>query len=232
MAWIEQQNCDMLRGWANRASMPLLASSADGKIHWCNAAFESLIGYSEFELTSGQGGKGISWQQLSVDDESLLADTKMVDELLAGRREQYTVRKQYRPKNEKPIWVELHVLRYPFTGTVECFLVVVNPLKNGSQLAAQIASEQMAAVIEKLEELKAHSKIVAAETAIEIKAQLAPKNEVEQMAGLMARLIVKHPKSMAFIALVILCLFIGAQLVQAVNSAKQILSPTVQAQQP
>lgn len=223
MPWLAQQDCDLVRTWARKSAIPLIASSPSGKIHWCNEAFENLLGYSEFELAFAQGGKGMTWHQLSVDDDNLLADQKMVDELLAGRREHCTVRKQYRPKNEKPIWAELNVLRYPETGDIQYFLVIAIPLKNGSQAAAQIASEQMSQVISKLEELKEHHR----HSIVKIEAAIAPKTESEQIAGAMARVINNNPRKAGFAVLVLLVMVLGTQLVQAVEAVKRMMGMQV-----
>lgn len=170
------------------------------------------MGYSEYELTVGNGGKGISWLTLSVDDDNLLADAKMADELGAGRRDQYTIRKQYRPKNDKPIWVELSVLRYPMEGDLHCCLVIVNPLKNGHQAAAQIASEQMAQVTSKIEELKA-----------DMRSYYNAKDDREVAVIALTRLGIRYPKTFIFAVLLFLTLVMGAQFVTAVNGVKEML---------
>lgn len=222
MGWLEDEHCDTIKHWIKHSTIPKICSAENGEIYWANEAFEELIGYSEYELTTGQNGKGIKWTSLSVDDGNLEADRKMVSELVAGRREKYTVRKQYLPKNDKPIWVELHVLRYPVAGQLQCFLVTVNPLKNGNQVAAQVATDALKNVLVGIEEIKTHQDKLAGSIVETVTENLKPRTEAEQIASAAARLINAHPRASGIFALVVITMILGTQLVQAVDAVKRM----------
>ncbi len=228
MSWLAQQDCELLRTWARTSPVPLLASEAQGKILWCNEAFEEFIGYSQYELTLGQSGNGMTWMQLSTNDGNLVADQRMTEELVAGRRERYSVKKQYLPKNERPAWVEIHVMRWPFTGNIQCFLVIVEPLKNGSQASAQIASETMSRVITKLDEIKAEHKAALIDHVDKVKQEMVPKSGVHQIFAGFADLAVRNPRAAVVVAIVFSLLIGGSSLLSAINNAKELIGLPVQ----
>lgn len=229
MAWIAQQDCELLRTWISKSKNCLLTSLHDGRILWCNEAFEEFIGYSQYELTIGHNGKGISWPQITLQDGSFEADTMMVEELVAGRRQSYTVRKQYIPKNEKPTWVELNVTRWPFEGDIACFLVEVTPLKNGTAAAAQIASEQMSQVLHKLEDFKKETVTVLNAQAEKFEAATGPKTEVEKAILSLTRLGVANPKLALAAFMAFLLLLGGSNAVSFINGMRQLMGIPVQA---
>lgn len=212
MSWLVSKDCEMLRAWVRKNRVSMLAAGQDGRIYWANEAFETLLGYSEYELTQGRNGAGIKWTDISVNDSSLLADQKMVDELVAGRRDDFSVRKQYLPKNDKPIWVEIHVMRWPTGGEVDCFLVTVQHLKDGSQAAAEIAMKAFDDLTLELQSLK--SIVVQS---------LAKLTDAEIMAGAIARTINRYPRASGIVCTVILVMLLGSQLVQAVEATKRMM---------
>lgn len=207
MPWLQEADCALLKSWLQNTSVPSITSAVDGKIYWCNKAFEEMIGYSEFELTLGQGGRGISWHQLSVSDDSLEADKKMTEELMAGRRVEYTCRKRYIPKDQNPIWVELHVMRWPREGTdVHCFLVIVLPLHRATNYSTQIIMDQI-----KL--LRENQEIILKEST---------RGNIETLAISLARIINANPKPAAMVFLFILAMLLGSELLRAVETIKKL----------
>jgi PAS domain S-box-containing protein len=207
MPWLQEADCALLKSWLQNTSVPSITSAVDGRIYWCNKAFEEMIGYSEFELTLGQGGRGISWYQLSVSDDSLEADKKMTEELMAGRRVEYTCRKRYIPKNQSPIWVELHVMRWPREGTdVHCFLVIILPLHQETNYSTQIIMDQI-----KL--LRENQEIILKEST---------RGNIETLAISLARIINANPKPAAMVFLFILAMLLGSELLRAVETIKKL----------
>lgn len=207
MPWLQEADCALLKSWLQNTSVPSITSAVDGKIYWCNKAFEEMIGYSEYELTLGQGGKGTSWYQLSVTDDSLEADKKMTEELMAGRRVEYTCRKRYIPKNQSPIWVELHVMRWPREGTdVHCFLVIILPLHQETNYSTQIIMDQI-----KL--LRENQEIILKEST---------RGNIETLAISLARIINANPKPAAMVFLFILAMLLGSELLRAVETIKKL----------
>jgi len=207
MPWLQEADCALLKSWLQNTSVPSITSAVDGKIYWCNKAFEEMIGYSEYELTLGQGGRGISWYQLSVSEDSLEADKKMTEELMAGRRVEYTCRKRYIPKNQNPIWVELHVMRWPREGTdVHCFLVIILPLHQETNYSTQIIMDQI-----KL--LRENQEIILKEST---------RGNIETLAISLARIINANPKPAAMVFLFILAMLLGSELLRAVETIKKL----------
>lgn len=207
MTWLASKDCEMLRTWARKNRVPMLASAADGRIHWTNESFENLLGYNEYELTSGK-----KWTDISVNDSSLEADERMVDELVSGRRDEFSVRKQYLPKNSSPVWVEIHVMRWPTGGSVDCFLVTVVPLKDGSQAVAEIAMDAIADLKKELEIIK-----------VLFNQSLSKLTDSEIVAGAIARVINRYPRAAAITCMVMLVMLLGSQLVQAVEATKRMM---------
>ena len=207
MPWLQEADCALLKSWLQNAAVPSMTSGVDGRNYWCNKAFEEMIGYSEYELTLGQGGRGISWYQLSVSEDSLEADKKMTEELMAGRRVEYTCRKRYNPKNQNPIWVELHVMRWPREGTdVHCFLVIVMPLHQETNYSTQIIMDQI-----KL--LRENQEIILKEST---------RGNIETLAISLARIINANPKPAAMVFLFILAMLLGSELLRAVETIKKL----------
>lgn len=207
MPWLQEADCALLKSWLQNTSVPSITSAVDGRIYWCNKAFEEMIGYSEYELTIGQGGRGISWHQLSVADDSLEADMKMSEELVAGRRIEYTCRKRYVPKNQNPIWVELHVMRWPREGTdVHCFLVIAMPIQQETNYSTQLIMDQIKLLL-------ANQEVLLKETT---------RSDTENIAMAIARVINSNPKRAAIVFMFILAMLLGSEMLRAVETLKKL----------
>jgi PAS domain S-box-containing protein len=135
--WISEVDDKILRTWVKHCPALKLVSTADFRILYANDSFCEWIGYTLKELQS------IGWKRISVDDESLQADIKAVNDIVDGYQSTYRVQKQYIPKNGKPEWGLLSVMRYPATGDLVCFLCTFEPLKNGTQTAFNMAMERI-----------------------------------------------------------------------------------------
>lgn len=221
MPWLQEADCALLKTWLLNSSVPSLTSASDGRIYWCNKAFEELLGYSEYELTIGQGGRGISWHQLSVSDDSFEADKKMTEELIAGRRTDYTCRTRYIPKNQSPIWVELHVMRWPREGDdVSCFLVIAMPLQQETNYSTQIITDQIKFLGTTLHELSQNQEVILKETT---------RSDTETIAIALARVINANPKRAAMVFLFILAMLLGSELLRAVETIKKLTGLSVPA---
>lgn len=118
---------------ALKHGLPFLRSGGNFEIHSVNAAFEELLGYSEYEL------KKKGWKGLSVQNEDFEADMAITAELVTGKRQSMTVIKSYVSKLGVPIPGQLLAIRYPQgTEPMQCALCFFVPLANGSKAALSL----------------------------------------------------------------------------------------------
>jgi len=146
MTWLAIQDRQLLEITIRHLECCILTSTVDGKILWANAAFVDWSGYTLSEL------QAMSWMDLSVRDGSLLAD-KFEAKQLDGYQQEYRVRKQYIPKQSKPVWGMLRVLRYPAIGELQCCICTWHPVADQSQEAYDLATESIDKMSSELQKL-------------------------------------------------------------------------------
>lgn len=217
--WLNDQPLDFFTTSFRNVDIPMLISGTKGEIYWVNKAFEDFIGYNSWELTKGSDGKGISWEKLSVNDENLEADKAMLKEAIEGNVSSYSVKKQYIPKNEKSVWVDLHVVRYPLVGPIKYFLVTVLPLKNGTAAAFNLAMTTIKELTEKM------SKVPTMEQNIieGVSKKMESRTDMENIFLSTGKLVQKYPKVSAAIFLTMLMMLLGNQLAEAIKNTKSLL---------
>lgn len=130
MSWLTKQEDGLLRTWIVRTKTPMLVTMPDGSILWCNESFESLLGYSSFELVGKR-----SWHDLTDDKSDLAAHIALAGDAVAGKRRDFQMHKPYRTKDGPKIRVVIDVVRYPQAGDFECFLVSAVPTDRGVHFA-------------------------------------------------------------------------------------------------
>lgn len=227
--WIENKPAEtqreLLKLWIKESPIPMLISSANGEILWSNSAFEEFIGYTHWELVKGPHGNGKTWFELSVNDESLIADKMMVEECVNGKTNQYSIKKQYIPKNERPVWVEITVIRFPedLNTALDCFLVIVVPFKNGMLSALNLAMEKNAEIVKEIKKMRDETDAVFVQSLKEVKECITNKTELEIIASAGARLMNKYPKISSFCLVIVLIMILGTSLVDAVKTAKELI---------
>ena len=115
----------------------MLASTEAGSIIWCNAAFELLLGYAEPEFT--RSIEPVTWTDITGSHADLSTDQTLVNEVVSGSRQSYQLQKQYRHRSGKLVDVIIHVMRWPETDELECFLVTIYPVGiAGEQMVRQL----------------------------------------------------------------------------------------------
>lgn len=153
MTWLAIQERQVLETTLRHLECCILMSTADGKILWANDSFVDWSGYTLGEL------QALSWMDLSVRDGSLMADI-FESKQLDGYQQRYSVRKQYIPKQSKPVWGTLNVLRYPALGDIQYCICTWHPLGDDSKEAYILATEaihKMSSELQKLSDaLSAH----------------------------------------------------------------------------
>lgn len=221
---LDDNKClDIFKVWYKNTEIPLLISGVEGEIFDCNPAFEKFIKYSDYELTIGESGKGLSWFQISVDDNNLKADKQLALECVNGDRISYSIKKQYIPKNESPIWVDLNVIRYPAKGPFEFFLVSVIPMKNGSLAAFNLSMDKMSHFTNALIKIDKDFRLIPEVMLDYIKNNTKPLSELEKFGATLGRLANENPKISGLIVLVMSIMLLGNQLVTAIETIKQLI---------
>lgn len=220
-------DCDVLTHWSKYTEIQLLICTNNGEILWCNPAFEDFIGYTNWELTRGSE-TGITIDSISVNDEAQKANTEMAFQCVSGTRISYNVTRQLIPKNEKPVWCHINVVRYPLDGEFKFFLVAVSPMKNGSLAAFNLSMEKTATMAAQLEVLE--NKLSSIPTSvIENMNKLYPVDQykvtplTEMMRGL-GKLMEKYPKYSIFSLVILLIMILGPQLVKAIETVKVLIT--------
>lgn len=203
--WLTAQKQEMLIAFLRHCPCMIMAAGLGGEIYWANEAFCEWSGYTESEL------RALGWIRLSVDDGSLQADRETAKQL-DNYRLFYTVQKQYIPKNDKPQWGTLTVMRWPDRGEIECCLCVWEPLKNGTATAFALAKEEISKMNHTFAELRSEIKAVTAQ------------NLPQRIALAAAEVIVTYPKACGMVGLVIALLIGGNQLALAIHNARQFIS--------
>jgi PAS domain S-box-containing protein len=93
---------------------------SDGKFRYANAALSAILGYSHGELID------ISWQSITHPDD-LEIDAKLVDEMIAGKRDAYQLKKRYIRKDGSICYAILSVSKiFKGNGDFDCFLSQIN----------------------------------------------------------------------------------------------------------
>jgi PAS domain S-box-containing protein len=91
----------------------------NGRFLAANPVYEQMLGYTEEEM-----------QKLSFFDitceEDLESNRKLIGELLAGKRRQFQIEKQYRRMNGSLVWVRNNVSMVPGTERVPQFLMALS----------------------------------------------------------------------------------------------------------
>lgn len=221
--FLDKQQHDFFTTLLRGSQIPKLVSGANGEIYWVNKAFEDFIGYNSWELTIGSNGNGLSCDKISVQDDNLAADKAMLKEAIAGNITSYSVKELYIPKNEKPVWVDLHIMRYPISGDVKYFIVEVIPLKNGTAAAFNFAMSTIKDFTEKFNQN--NSKVLELESKIldGVVKQMESRTETENIFLSIGKLVQKYPKIAGFIVLTMLLMVLGNQMTEAFKNAKTML---------
>jgi PAS domain S-box-containing protein len=120
------------------SAIGVVLADLDGRFLAANPVYEQMLGYTEEEL-----------QKLSFLDitheEDLELNRKLIGELLAGKRQQFQIEKQYRRKDGSLIWVRNNVSLVPGTERVPQSLMAlsedVTERKRAEEALAQVRSE-------------------------------------------------------------------------------------------
>jgi len=144
--WLAQQDRIVLETTLRHLECCILMSTIDGKILWANNAFISWSGYTLGELQT------LTSMDISVRDSLLMADVFEAQQL-DGYLQNYTVRKQYIPKQQKPVWGTLRVLRYPSNGPVQFCICTWHPIAEDSEEAYTLAREAITKMSSELQKL-------------------------------------------------------------------------------
>lgn len=205
----------VLQYWNEEGPVARLISKADGSILWANTEFQRLIGYSYSELVDSS----FSWIKLTPNAEDLKHDQEMLQSILNGDRNSYSITKMYRPSGKVDIRVRIHVHRWPLVGSVEFFLVTVIPLINGQLLAYEQSISIVERLAERMEKLEA-SMGDHVEGIIQYIKESTPDNTEEEILFYfrpLVRLCVRKPRVAFSLFLVMFLVMAGVPLIDIVS---------------
>ncbi len=198
--WIDEQKCESLKTWLESTASPMLASTSDSRVLWCNGAFESLIGYTLPEFI--REDNPVDWRSLTIDRGDLAADLQLAQSVQEGHRVEYMLTKQYRAKDGEAKDVIIHVLRCPLVGEFECFLVTVHPIEASNRFLHK----------EILDGLRG------------LKEQIA-----QEKPGELSRFLdwsERHPRKALCIVMIVGAFLLGDRFIDTVKDVKQVLTGT------
>lgn len=206
MNWLDQQPIEMLRVAITHSPCCILFSTVEGKMLWGNDAFLEWMGYTQSELQAR------TWMDISVNDASLLADLEAAGRIQDGYLVTYKVKKQYIPKNSRPRWGTLYVLRYPPIGESKHAICVWEPMQDENADAFAITR---VAVVEMQSEFALLRKTIE---------EITNKSLPQKALASIVELGMAYPK-VALFAFVFCCVWLGGNtFVTVFESVRKILS--------
>jgi len=212
--WLKNQGIDLFITWVENTEVPMIISGSKGEIYWANKSFEEFSGYSYWELCNR-----LSWEKLSVDDENLEADRQMIAACISGARSNYSIKKQFSPKGEKPVWVDIHVCRFPTNGEFKFFLITVQPLKNGTAAAFSLAIDTINNFSKKLEDYNKEVSGMSQEIVKNIKSSQSKGEKIGESIGGLAW---EYPKIAGIVIAIMMAMLLGNQFMEAVKNVKTL----------
>jgi hypothetical protein len=137
----------------------------------------------------------------------------MVECVLSGERDDYTMVKSYRPNGRPAVRVKIHVEKWPSdSGSIELFLVTVMPLMNGQLLAYE-------ATIREVSELKAETLSLKREvkTLFDFLTKATVDSEIIEAIRPVIKIVSRYPRRALIVAAAVTLLMLGDAGVQTVK---------------
>ncbi len=207
MSWLDQQPIEVLRAAILHSPSCFLFSTFDGRMLWANDSFLSWIGYTQSEIQSR------TWMEISVKDQNLEADLEAARRLADGYQQTYIVQKQYIPKNSRPKWGTLFVMRYPPMGDISMAICVWEPMVLDTEIAFQFAKEGVAKMETELAELR------------RLLEQAEATSLVEKAMLIGMKLVITYPKTSTAVFM-FCCLVVGGNAaLDAMQNVKKLMNP-------
>lgn len=174
---------------------------------WGNNSFLEWIGYTQSELQQR------TWMDISVNDSSLSADLEAAGRIQDGYLVTYKVKKQYVPKNSRPRWGTLYVLRWPPTGEEKCCICVWEPMQDDNADSYELTRVSVQKMETELAELK------------RLLEQAEATSLIEKAMLITVKLAITYPKS-AIAVFMFCCIIVGGSaFIDAVKNVKALMSP-------
>lgn len=127
------QNPDISKFYFEKTKNLILISSDSRSIISVNSEFAEWIGYTSLEFT--RQNNPITWDDITVQDSDYEADLASAMRCKNGDITSYTVIKKCRKKSGNISTVKMHVMRYPYMGDFQFFIVDITPLDDVIQQA-------------------------------------------------------------------------------------------------
>jgi hypothetical protein len=150
--------------------------------------------------------------EISVNDSSLSADLEAASRIADGYLVTYKVKKQYVPKNSRPKWGTLYVLRYPPSGEQKVCICVWEPMQEEYSDSFELSKEAIGKMQSEFAMLR--------KTLDDITHKSVPQKAVASLVELgMA-----YPK-IALIVFVFCCVWMGGNtFITVIESVRKILA--------
>lgn len=206
MSWLDLQPIEMLRAAIVHSPCCIIFSTQDGKNLWANDSFLEWIGYTQTELQQR------TWMDISVHDSSLSADIEAASRL-DGYHVTYSVKKQYVPKNSRPKWGTLYVMRYPPGGEQLCCMCVWEPMLDDNADSFELAKASVVKMESELAELK------------RLLEQAEATSLIEKAMLISVKLAITYPKA-AMATFLFCCILVGGSaFLDVLKNVKALMSP-------
>lgn len=212
--FLRNQSIELFVTWVENTEIPMIISGPKGEIYWGNKAFEEFSGYTSWELSNR-----LSWEKLYFNDDNLEADKQLISECITGDRTSYSIKKQFAPKGEKPVWVDIHVCRFPTIGEFKFFLVTVQPLKNGTAAAFSLAIDTINNFSKKLEDYNNGVSNMAEDI---VKGVKTHQNKGEEIGKSIGGLAWEYPRITGIVLAIMMAMLLGNQFMEAVKNVKTL----------
>ena len=128
---------DAFRVIFDGAPVGITLTTLDGTFLKANAAFQSMVGYSEDELLRLRG------IDLTLDGDARALTARCRAELFSGRRDYYEIEKRYRTRSGSPIWVHVRgALVKDSEGHPRCTVAMVQDITAARQATESLKSSE------------------------------------------------------------------------------------------
>jgi diguanylate cyclase (GGDEF)-like protein/PAS domain S-box-containing protein len=142
-AWKAEQDRreseERFRSMFEQAAVGITLTQLDGKFAQVNQRFASLLGYTPEELSQ------LNFQKVTHPDD-LAVELPMLDRLLRGESETYTMEKRYLRKDAETRWINVTVsIRRDADGAPRQFIAVAEDISARKQVEEDLRSQQLRA---------------------------------------------------------------------------------------
>lgn len=207
--FLEQSKKELIEAWLRYSPFMHFAVSPSRKFVFANDAFLNWCGYSTNELLNRTLVDITAREEQSNED-------LLTPGAFDGFRSQRQTQIQLLPKNGKPTWGMIHVMRFPPSGdTVDFYLCSWDPAENGQSAVFKMAMERMAGFEQSQNAMNQKLAI------------LTTRTDEETVVVSIVRLSMKHPKKALAVILFLLSITGYNQVLEALQRSGVVPLPSL-----